>query len=409
MPERTPATLESELRISSRHEELSVADETYIQRISRKHRRRTLGAFSTLLCTTTFLSAYHYDATVNEQIANESSIYLKTIEDNNSDTTIIFSDGFNTINANYLAQKLGPSVQQISDGANIESIHTGDAAPDAEITAKLILEYADNNDIEHLSLFGYSIGGISTVKIAVEILKMSDDITIDAIYLASTPDSIDSLRQDKKDLISGLTEFLANIPRSEHSSYIKFLVTLGFHKEDFMPGEDLWTSLANFDADSFTYNWDDAYRIVSERKRPSLATLEQQLELARTDIARDIEAIGNETEDKNTPTIVYLKITEPGSDNIVNNAKSSKNICDAARKADVPCMIIDVEGSQHAEYYTDDSVQAYTSALSANQVRITDSIHPPTYTLFSAQPDFSDVISMSDPRVKPDTDEDTGR
>lgn len=346
-----------------------------VEKLPRRRQQQTLGVFSTLLCMTTLLGAYNFDADQNEQLADISEISLETIEDNQSNTSIIFSDGFNTIDANYLAKKLGPAVQQISgEHSNIESIYTGNSGPNPEQTAERIIEYAKENNITNISLFGYSIGGISTIKTALEIIRQSTDIVIDVIYLASTPDSIDSLRADKRELLEGITTFLASVPRSEHSSYIKFLVTLGFHKEDFMPGSDFWDSIQNFDAAEFVEQWDDAYKVVSNHERPNLSTLEQQINLARTNTAKDIKAIGDETTDENVPTIVYLKIDEPGSDNIVDNTAAANKYAEAAIKGGVPHVIISVQGSQHAEYYTEDSVKAYTDALVENQADVLASL-----------------------------------
>lgn len=345
-----------------------------IENLPRRRQRQTLGAISTMLCFTAALGAYNFDAKENEQLANKSEISLKTIQDNQSDTSIIFTDGFNTNNANYLARKLGPAVQLINHGGNIESVATGNSSPNPKRTAELIIDYAEKNDITHVSLFGYSIGGISTIKTALEIIRQSKDVTIDVIYLASTPYSIDSLRPDKKELLEGLTSFLANVPRSEYSSYIKFLVTLGFHKEGFMPGSDAWESIQNFDTEEFSRQWDDAYKVVTNHERPNLSTLEQQINLARTDVGKDIKAIGDETTAANVPTVVYLLIAEPGSDNTVDNAAAATSYNTALLEAGVPGITVRVEGSQHAEYYTEDSITAYTNGLAENQSRILASI-----------------------------------
>lgn len=345
-----------------------------IENLPRRRQHQTLGAISTMLCFTAALGAYNFDADQNEQLANKSEISLETIQDNHSDTSLIFTDGFNTNNANYLARKLSPAVQVISGESNVESVNTGNSGPNPKLTAELIVDYAEKNDITHISLFGYSIGGISTIKTALEIIKQSKRIVIDVIYLASTPYSVNSLRPDKKELLEGLTSFLASVPRSEHSSYIKFLVTLGFHKEDFMPGSDFWDSIQNFDATSFAEQWDDAYKVVTNHERPNLSTLEQQINLTRTDMAKDIKAIGDMTTVYNVPTIVYMQIAKPGSDNTVDNAAAAAGYADATNKGGVPFVNSYVQGSQHAEYYTEDSVEAYKNGLLESQSQILASI-----------------------------------
>ncbi len=350
-----------------------------LEQLPERRERKTIIAIAGLLCVSSLVTLYNVDADRNEALASLDEISLEPIQDNGGDSALIFGDGFNTTSADYLASKLGPAVLQISDKSDILSLHTENTAPNPRQTANVILDYTTTYNKDHLSLFGYSLSGNSILKTVPEIQKNPDAPVIDIVYLGSMPDSVDSLRPDKQALLEGLTTFLANTPRSERSSYIKFLVTLGFHKEDYMPGNTMWESLQNFNPEAFSYQWDDAYRTVTNRERPDLSILEQQINLARSDIRKDMEEIAKTSTPETVPTIVYLKISNPGTDAIVNNDIAAENVCNAAKDAGVPCIIVEIAGGQHAEYYTPEAVQAYTDALASNKSEILASVDSRRY------------------------------
>ncbi|HWT40693.1 MAG TPA: hypothetical protein VN081_05515 [Dongiaceae bacterium] len=337
-----------------------------------RRRRFPLKFGAAAIITSSLLHAYLSDVYENEQREQSVQVSLKSINDNPESTSSnAFIAGFNSLDANFLTRKLGPAVMQVSRG-DLDSVNVGDAPPNPKAIAEKIIEHAKENNLDEVSLFGYSLGGIETIKAAVQIAENSG-IRIKAIYLASTPHDIESLYPDRRNLLSGLTTALSWVPYSEHSTYVQFLLTLGFNIDDFMPGSDLADRITHFDGQTFwsdaQYQWDTAW----EHKSPSVATLEYQIDLARTDVRSDIKQLAEATQNNVTPTIVYLRIARPGLDYVVENDKASSQYCDDAREVHIPCIIVSVRGSSHDEYYTTQSVNAYNDALRVNKNEIVQS------------------------------------
>ena len=360
---RTPDTIP--LRQTHEAEPLTRYEERYLKR-SRILRRLA----SACISTTAFLGAttlplyslYMNDVRENEAREAQVEVSLQTIQEPIDASSTFFFDGFNTLDAHYLTQKLGPAVQQATEGG-LESVNSGDAPPNTKEIATQIIKYSEDHDLEHISLFGYSLGGIEAMKVATLILQNSG-LQIDTIYLGSSPYNLDSLRPEKTSQYNMLTSAVAAVPDSEHSSYAKFLLNLVFQADNFAPGDNIADRVSHFNAEAFSSSWDSAMDAVNDKQRPSISTLEYQLDLAKANLNDEFQKIADLKDTKALPSIVYLKLQ---NDNTVNNDEAFDAYQAAANKNGLLITSLTIQGSQHAEYYTDSSVAGYTEAIKDNK------------------------------------------
>lgn len=337
-------------------EPLTNVEASIVRNYERKQRSRlraTLAGYVLTLTTALGMNAYMSD--VIENMYNESAdgISVASITPDNTDSFALFSNGFYSKNADVLAEKLGPAVQQIMP-ASLESLHGGDTFRDPNEIARIIIEYAEANEKTSVSLFGYSVGGIETLKAAAPLLKDSK-ITVDMLYLAATPSSIESLQPDKQLQQDALIKALTLIPYSEHSDYVKFGISMILSKDNYI-------SENGIDTEVFKHNWERLWHEVKAKVQPSVSTLEYQIGLAKSNVREDVHALADNPH-AYIPPITYLRI--PGDTTV--SARAGEDICTYAQEVLIPCTIIDLESetfqTSHERYFTGDSAALYTESL----------------------------------------------
>lgn len=337
-------------------EPLTNVEASIVRNYERKQRSRlraTLAGYVLTLTTALGMNAYMSDVTENMQSESSEGISVASIAPDNTDSFALFSNGFYSKNADVLAEKLGPALQQITP-TSLESLHGGDSFRDPHEIARVITEYAEANGKTSVSLFGYSVGGIETLKTAAPILKESN-ITVDMLYLAATPSSIESLQPSKQLQQDALIKALTFIPYSEHSDYVKHGISTILSKDNFI-------SEHGIDIDAFMQNWDRLWREVKAKEQPSVSTLQYQIGLAKSNVREDVHALADNPT-AYIPPITYLRI--PGDTTV--SPRAGEDICTYAQEVLIPCTIIDLESdnfqTSHDRYFTSDSAALYTESL----------------------------------------------
>lgn len=352
-------------RAPERQTFLTPYEQKLVSKFEKQKRRRlraTLSSYAVSLSVAIGTHAYMTDVTENMHEQHDVKMSVETIQEVDSDYFTTFSNGFFSLDANSLAEKIGPAVQQVIP-SSIESLNAGDAARDPAEIAQNIIKYAEENNKTSVSLFGYSVGGIETLKAAVKIIHESD-LRIDLIYLAATPDSLESLQPEKRLQQDIFTSALTLIPWSEHSDYVKFALTMGISTDSFVHND-------TFDPAAFGRTWERVWNEVEEEKHPSTSTLEYQINLAKSDIRKDIHMLA-ESEGTYTPPLIYLRIPH---DSTVSSQAGEK-ICAYAEEVFIPCVVIDLQSenftTHHDLYYTDESVAVYEETLANAKDTIRD-------------------------------------
>lgn len=368
MSERLEPTVISDPEISN---ELHPAETAFITRAEKQSKYRnikTISGYVLSLTVVTGINGYAVDIHENMALASESQVTIETIQEGDNESSLLSIGGYGSNNANTLADKVGPAIQQI-ETSSLESIRIGETAPSPKEIAEKAIAFAESTGKKEISLLGHSLGGIEAIRAAVEIIQEAG-IRVKVIYLAATPSNMNTLRPERVQQLNALATVLSYVPYGEHSKYVKGLLSLASLKDNYMPGDDLFESLNSFNSEAFFNNLDLAGNIAESKDSPSVSVIEYQLSLARTDIRQDIKKLAEASQDQPMPTIVYLKTTD---DTVVDTEKASKEICEAARENDIPCIIIPVE-TEHDRFYTKSAVSAYTEALADSQGRIRSSI-----------------------------------
>ena len=312
----------------------------FVEKLSRRHRRGTLAGLALLLAAQP-VAAYSADVLYNYQIEAESSVDIDirgdALDESNNDSALIFFDGFGTNNASVPVKYIGPAMQNIVDG-QLWSVDYGNAPLDAADITRHILEEAEKQNVNRVSLVGYSAGGIIAIEVAKQ-LTAESSLSVELITTISTPDGIDGLQQDKQDQMS-LTETIALIPGATHSTQLRYIGEMFARQEQFTQG----SPLENFN--DFNRVSDHVSNALKDSRLPQTWLLvDQALAIANADLAADIAAINKDTR-SNRPLPVMLYLSSPGS-GMVDDALSAESICNYAAQNNIECYTYEVPGAVH--------------------------------------------------------------
>ncbi len=320
-----------------------------------KRGRRYLGATAIILALST-IAGYWGDVRINEQAEETAEIGINAIddplEDSGENSAVIFLDGFRTYDANIITTALGPGVQAIDDG-ELWSISYGNAPLDSSEISQKIANLAEEEAIDNVTIVGYSTGGIIGADVMRD-LVLDSELIVDKIIPISTPNGVGGLRQSRQEELE-ILKVVAKIPGAEHSTYLRFLGEMIFRNDRYNYGtiDQRWN---NF--------WHTAREVrsdINEKKFPGTwLIVDQAFAIADADFENTFNEIVRYNTTKPNPVVVNL-ITEDPYDYMVNNAKSSKSICEAAGKAGLQCFVYDVPGAIHT--MPAKSKEAYSATL----------------------------------------------
>jgi len=321
-----------------------------VERLERKSQkkierrgRRNLGALALLTTTALGLSLYWADVHENQQIEETAStdvdFLYEPLDEANSDSAVVFMDGFGTYDADILTKYLGPVVQQAVDG-ELWSVSYGNAPLNAENITRDIIELAEERDIDRVSLVGYSAGGIISMQVAEDLLEQTD-LKVEAIIPISTPDGTNGLRPARQEEMKAI-DWLGYIPGSAYSTGVRQVGEMYFRRDQFTEGDPVqnWNN--------FWKVWNIVGDAIEDERIPGTWLLvDQVLAISNANLEARLDAIGDVESTQQKPVIMYLGTAKPGYDYMVDDNTSSENICSYADKAGLQCYIYDVPGAIH--------------------------------------------------------------
>ncbi len=268
-------------------------------------------------------------------------IYPALSEDDKHKATIYF-DGFNTSGARYLANVIGPSVQQAFGGEGW-AVQYNNAVLNAAELSKLVHEKIDTKNngldeyIDAVDVVAHSMGVDPAVKF-IEDSSNEDWANIENTVLISVPSDYDSLTPKTKSELDSTKNF-AWIPWIEHSSWARYALEWYFYKEDIQknPFGTVGGINTRFNNGGVTSN----EFLISQIKS-----------VTNSNIA---ESIGNLDEDAFRTTISYIEIS---NDNVVNNSDAAEKICKAALAKHLNCNVYKIK-STHGGYYLPETQEEF--------------------------------------------------
>lgn len=363
-------------------DEQAMHEETLVRKAEKKARRRArlpleVGALA--LAATTLVSSYWSDVkdTRAEQASAEISLNVmhKPLDSENSHKATIFIDGFNTYDADYISDKLGPGVQTFSDG-EVWSLSYNNALLNREKIFTTIIEKAKKRDIDTISFAGYSMGGIIATEAATDVVTKTD-INVDSITMLHTPDGDAGLQNyQKKEL--GLSQTIAEIvPGAIDSSWMRFGAEMYFNKGTYTQGlpKDWWNVAqdAKFVAEN-TDGFFNTVQYVSERlkdpKQTSTQLLSQQVyKIDQFDMKKELGQIAKQKDKKQMPVILYFGMDH---DYMVKDDVSEANFREDSLDNGLDYYSYTVPHAVHSQF--DKSIKEYMQTFDVASVEVSESV-----------------------------------
>lgn len=356
-PPTYPLTIENDLS-SINPDQADLTHSSFIEKHARKIRSRQKLATAALVTTAILTSAYVTDTNINIEKEKQAELTIDIVapplNPENSDTALLFFDGFNANQADYLGGKLAPGLQAQIDG-EVWSTNFNNDLTNRDELLETTTKLAEERNIKHLIVVGYSKGGINGNELSVDIVTQSWT-NVDATILISTPSNYDGLRPyQQKELEAGM--LLSKLWRVRYSTPARFGGEVYFYRDQYTQG--------NFNGDILhdtevvidnVENFFDVIKQVWDRFRnPSLTTMsfliEQVDEIDKANFSEEFAKLTEAEETKQKPVIVYLGTAEPAFDTIVDDKKSGDSICEAAEENNLTCIRDNVEGAIHSQYY----------------------------------------------------------
>lgn len=336
-----------------------------LERQLKRRSRLPLKIGATALTFATIGSAYWADVHTNraERAASEVSINIvgEALYKTNSDKATIFIDGFNTYDADYLAETVGPAVQQVADG-EIWSLSYNNAILSREKIYETISEMVEDRGIESVSISGYSMGGILAIEAASDIVAKSTT-EVNSVVMMHTPDGSDGLRSyQRKEL--GFAQTLADwSPSAIDSTWVRFASELYFYKNNYTRGEYINGDIsynANIvfkNSERFGRTFNSILKKMNKPKRTSMQLLSEQVfKINEFDMLDELKRISEQQDTKQVPTLLYVAM-EDKNDALVKNKFTSKNFRTYSAETDIDYFSYLVPDATHSQYYK--SIEEY--------------------------------------------------
>ena len=268
----------------------------------------------------------------------------------------VYVDGYGSMNANLFADKLGPITSAITNGPYY-SANFGDAPIDTSLLANEVLSTAQDTRYEFVSFNGFSAGGLLTIETAEKTIQ-NTNLRVDALFLTSSPSSVESLRPDRIEQLWWLNT-AAKLPGAKYSSAMRWLISMASDVDQYNTGDPM----------DFFRVWGENSSEIQRRAEPGVAQLDDQaLAIINADVPESLRTIGNLRGEKQMPVIVYLAAEDPSADTSVNTDKAADDTCSAAAEAGLTCLAYKVPNVVHSVYQLD--ATSYAAILEGAQEEI---------------------------------------
>jgi len=320
---------------------LTLGEQKEVKRTARRG-RNVMSEIALGMALITAASGFNQDVRANKELQATAVPTVETmfeaLEPEHQSNALVFIHGFGTIDADSLAQHVGPAAQQMVDG-QVWSVGYNNAHLDERATAHQIIDKAESDGVEQVAIFGYSGGFIFSTKVG-RIIADESSLRIGSFTAIAAPDGLDTVREEH---VSGvaLLKALEVFPDLAYSSPFRKLGELAFRSHQYL-------SDGQVDLDAFWRTVERVNYVVDSNKLPGTWLMVDQLALIENaDIEADLQAINESSPLRLRPTVSYFGTARPGYDAVVDDERAALAICESARKAEIDCYQFYVQGAVH--------------------------------------------------------------
>ena len=342
------------------------------QRRTLHRRNNILRIFAGIAIIGTGASIYANDIYANKEIRSNAVMNVEenglALDPANNDNAIVYTDGFNTKNADLLAHYMSRTIQPVIDGRTW-SVDYNDAPLEPEKIADEIIEQAAESETEDgvkvtsLTFYGMSAGGDISMQVQQEVREKSS-LTVNAIVLAFTPDGVKTLQQARQNEIA-FVEGFAGSSDIKYSSIFRYLGEMSIRSDRFLNDGNVIDNFNNFWRTS-----NEVSESLTNHELPGTWLLfDQQLAIQQSDLKSRIKDMQDIPASEVAPIIIDLRA--PG-DYMVDNEKAVKNLTEYTQEFNVPFFTYDVEGAQHSrvDVANDQFIKVFADAKSTIQTAL---------------------------------------
>lgn len=316
----------------------------YERRLMRKietRDRRYFTKVGALALTAGLLSGYWGDVQENktEQASAYIDIDVAYEPESDTDSAMIFLNGFGTIDADPIEKYQGPATQLLGDSERW-SVDYGDAVLNPQSIVNRIIDMAEERGIDTISIYGRSIGGKIGAEVVLGLMESGGPF-VDKIIFNLTPDGIDTLQPEKREQFGAL-DIVTAIPGAQYSSYVRELGEI-ISRHDYYDQGTLQERI-----DKFFKVRNDVQQGLANNRLPAMALLVDQASVVTNiNLESIINKIGEASDTGRRPVLVYIANSDISTDPIVNTDKASENICEYAKESELECYIFYVKNDVH--------------------------------------------------------------
>ena len=303
--------------------------------------RRYFTKVGALAIAAGLLSGYWGDVQENktEQASAYIDIDVAYEPEENTDSAMIFLNGFGTIDADPIEKYQGPSTQLLEDSERW-TVNYGDAVLNPQSIVNRLLDMAEERGIETFSIYGRSIGGKIGAEVLLGLIEAGGPF-VDKIIFNLTPDGIETLQPEKREQFGAL-DIVTAIPGAQYSSYIREIGEI-IARHDYYDHGTLQERI-----DRFFKVQEDVQQGLANKQLPAMALLVDQASVVTNiNLESIINKIGEASEAGRRPLLIYIANSDISTDPIVNTDKASENICEYADESELECYIFYVKNDIH--------------------------------------------------------------
>lgn len=323
------------------------------KRRSRKLFLKAIGAIAVATCLSSAANINH-----NYEVAASNAATIdfrgEALEETNNDTAIVFVDGFGTNDADSLIQSVGKPIQEILDG-QMWSVNYGNAPLNIDAITNGITDMSKEHNVDTIHFVGYSAGG-NIALTTYESVQEKSDLQISSFTGISMPDGIEGLKPNKRNEGTQFAEMISTVPWLAYYDPVRFIGEMNNRQNQFTHKDNPIETVA-----AFTDAAVDVYNHMNSAQAPGTWLLfDQWLAIENAHPEERITKIGQDNSQPK-PVFSYFGTEKPGSDYMVDDDLSGKNICSYAENVDITCFKYDVPGAIHTRH--DLTVEEYAATF----------------------------------------------
>ena len=251
------------------------------------------------------------------------------------DETSIYIDGFAGHDGSWITGKMTPAIQAAHD-TNTAALEYDAGGISVPAIAERIAEMAEANNLDSVSLHGYSIGGMISLETAV-LLRDKYSIQVDRIILDQSPSDADTIKSTVRDPASTVFVDIMGTAKS-----------LGFDLEYSGIARGVFDAVSH---DDVSHLQDSTTKLMRDQFMYGIST----------DVEESIKKLG--ADPFTAPALIYVTSDNPARDYMVDLVAAEATYRELASRYGLPFMTITVDGVIHSR--PDLTLDAYETAFAA--------------------------------------------